>query len=55
MGFTRAVAIELGRYGITANTVSPGIIETEVEARRSFVRAMVRGDPIRCGDFCGRS
>jgi NAD(P)-dependent dehydrogenase (short-subunit alcohol dehydrogenase family) len=28
-GFTRALATELGKYGITVNTVSPGLTETE--------------------------
>lgn len=29
-GFTKTIAIELGRYGITANSVAPGFIETEM-------------------------
>ncbi|MGG1401119.1 3-oxoacyl-ACP reductase FabG [Bacillus salipaludis] len=29
-GFTKTVAIELGKYGITANSVAPGFIETEM-------------------------
>lgn len=28
-GFTRALATELGKYGITVNSVSPGLTETE--------------------------
>jgi NAD(P)-dependent dehydrogenase (short-subunit alcohol dehydrogenase family) len=28
-GFTRALATELGKYGITVNTVSPGLTESE--------------------------
>lgn len=28
-GFTRALATELGRYGITVNSVAPGLTETE--------------------------
>jgi 3-oxoacyl-[acyl-carrier protein] reductase len=31
-GFTKTVAIELGRYGITANAVAPGFIETDMTA-----------------------
>jgi 3-oxoacyl-[acyl-carrier protein] reductase len=29
-GLTKTLAIELGRYGITANSVAPGFIETEM-------------------------
>ncbi|MCU0300387.1 MAG: SDR family oxidoreductase [Candidatus Nanopelagicales bacterium] len=29
-GFTKTLAIELGRFGVTANTVAPGFIETEM-------------------------
>jgi NAD(P)-dependent dehydrogenase (short-subunit alcohol dehydrogenase family) len=28
-GFTRALATELGRYGITVNSVAPGLTQTE--------------------------
>jgi 3-oxoacyl-[acyl-carrier protein] reductase len=29
-GFTKALAVELGKYGVTANSVAPGFIETEM-------------------------
>jgi 3-oxoacyl-[acyl-carrier protein] reductase len=31
-GFTKTLALELGRYGITANAIAPGFIETEMTA-----------------------
>ena len=31
-GFTKTLAIELGRFGVTANAVAPGFIETDMTA-----------------------
>ena len=31
-GFTKTLAIELGKYGITSNAIAPGFIETEMTA-----------------------
>ncbi len=32
-GFTRTLAIELGKYGVTVNAVAPGFIVTEMTAQ----------------------
>ncbi|WP_158890810.1 3-oxoacyl-ACP reductase FabG [Amycolatopsis anabasis] len=31
-GFTKTLAIELGRFGVTANAIAPGFVETEMTA-----------------------
>src|ERR687893_2580125 len=31
-GFTKTLAVELGRFGVTANAIAPGFIETEMTA-----------------------
>jgi 3-oxoacyl-[acyl-carrier protein] reductase len=31
-GFTKTLAIELGKFGVTANSIAPGFIETEMTA-----------------------
>jgi 3-oxoacyl-[acyl-carrier protein] reductase len=30
VGFTRTVALELGKFGVTANAIAPGFVETEM-------------------------
>jgi 3-oxoacyl-[acyl-carrier protein] reductase len=32
-GFTKTLAVELGEFGVTANAIAPGFIETEMTAR----------------------
>ncbi|WP_166847275.1 3-oxoacyl-ACP reductase FabG [Isoptericola sp. BMS4] len=39
-GFTKTLAIELGRFGVTANAVAPGVIETDM-IRAAAERARV--------------
>ena len=30
IGFTKTLALELGKFGVTANAIAPGFIETEM-------------------------
>lgn len=45
-GFTKALAIELGRFGVTANSVAPGFVETEM-TRATAERIGVSFDELR--------
>lgn len=45
-GFTRTVAIELGPFGITANAISPGFIETDM-TRETAERLGITVDDMR--------
>lgn len=47
-GFTKTLAIELGRYGITANAVAPGFIETDM-TRETAARLGVDFDDFVAG------
>jgi len=55
-GFTKTLAIELGRFGITANAIAPGFIETDMTAATAarigvpfdeFVAARAAEIPVR--------
>lgn len=54
-GFTKTLAIELGKYGITANAVAPGFIETDMTKATAervgvpfedFVKASAKAIPV---------
>ena len=43
-GFTKTLAIELGKFGVTANAVAPGFIQTDMTRRHGgAARGVVRG------------
>lgn len=55
-GFTKTLAIELGKFGVTCNAVAPGFIETEMTRATAarmevpfeqFVEEMARGIPVQ--------
>jgi 2-hydroxycyclohexanecarboxyl-CoA dehydrogenase len=50
IGFTKALAQDLGRSGITVNAIAPGVIETPILAKadmtEEMVHGMVRGTPL---------
>jgi 3-oxoacyl-[acyl-carrier protein] reductase len=55
-GFTKTLAIELGKFGITANAIAPGFIETDMTAATAarvgvefedFKRAAAASIPVR--------
>jgi len=57
-GFTKTLAIELGRYGVTANAVAPGFIQTDMTRATAermgvpfedFVAAMAKEIPVGRG------
>jgi 3-oxoacyl-[acyl-carrier protein] reductase len=57
-GFTKTLAIELGKYGVTANAIAPGFVETEMTAETAarmgipfedFKAALVKDIPVARG------
>lgn len=42
IGFTKAIAAEFGEYGITANTVSPGLVDTPRQSGAGLTQRLKR-------------
>ncbi|MER7212855.1 3-oxoacyl-[acyl-carrier-protein] reductase [Streptosporangium sp. NPDC000239] len=51
IGFTKALAKEVGRYGITANVVAPGFVETDMTAGLSEKVVQQMGERISLARF----
>ncbi|WP_425302579.1 3-oxoacyl-ACP reductase FabG [Nocardia wallacei] len=49
-GFTKTLAIELGKFGITANSVAPGFIRTDMTAATAARMGMDFADLIASGE-----
>ena len=43
LGFTKSVALELAKYNITVNCISPGYIKTAMQAREVVWEGKMRG------------